>query len=80
MCKAVEKSVGGKPWYTESQMNWLVRKGFAVVDPGPPGAEETGREWMRPIYFRGAEYFWVPPHVKRTEFGEYVDVPGRFER
>lgn len=74
---AVEKarSIGGRGEYTEAQMNWLLKRGFARVDPGD-GSEDIRGD--RPIFFRGGEYSWVAPHV-RWENGGYVDVPGRYE-
>ena len=46
------------PSYNESQMSWMLRKGFAWVE-----GQLSEWDWHQPIYTREGAYAWMPPYV-----------------
>jgi len=70
---AEASNVKGK-FYSQSQMNWMLKKGFAWVQ-----GNLCDHEWTQPIYTKRGEYFWEPPHCERID-GEIVFIEGRYER
>lgn len=55
--------------YTESQMSWMIRKGYAWAEM--PISEW---DWKQPLYTRKGMFLWEPPHIGKD--GKVVE--GRY--
>ena len=60
-----------KATYTDSQMGWMLCRGYAWVD-----GDLSDHDWRQPVYTAHGEYYWMPPHID----SEGVSVLGMYVR